>query len=339
MQLQFKEQSFQLAAVSAVVQCFEGQLAKTNRFTLERSAALVQKAKQAASGVATLGFEEDILEDIGYRNSPMVITDTQVLANINQVQQGNEIVESNSLVHAAGTNKGINLTVEMETGTGKTYTYIRTMYELNKHYGWSKFIIIVPSIAIREGVFKSFEVTQSHFQEIYNHKIVPFIYNSGRPQDIETFAGDSRISVMIINTQAFNARGADARRIYMELDQFGSRKPIEIISQTNPIIIIDEPQSVDGEATLKSMQDFKPLFTLRYSATHKTEYNKVFRLDALDAYNKKLVKKIQVKGISLKGTAGTNGYLYVEQIVLSKTNPLRHWLNMKKGMPKMKQSV
>lgn len=319
MLLQFKEQQFQLDAIKAVVNCFAGQLPKTNRFTLERSAVLIQKAKQAASGVATLGFEEDILEDIGYRNSPLNITETQILANIQQVQQLNEISPNQQLERVKNVKHGINLTIEMETGTGKTYTYIRTMYELNKKYGWSKFIIIVPSIAIREGVFKSFELTQSHFQEIYNHKIVPFIYNSSRPQDIETFASDSRISVMIINTQAFNARSADARRIYMELDHFGTRKPIEIIAQTNPIIIIDEPQSVDGEATLKSMQDFNPLFTLRYSATHKIEYNKVYRLDALDAYNKKLVKKIQVKGISLKGTTGTNGYLYLEQIILSKT--------------------
>ena len=180
----------------------------------------------------------------------------------------------------------------METGTGKTYTYIRTMYELQKHFGWSKFIIIVPSIAIREGVFKSFDVMQDHFSEIYGHKISPFIYNSGRPQDIESFASDSRISVMIINTQAFAARGEDARRIKMELDQFGTRRPIDIIAQTNPIIIIDEPQSVDGPTTLQSMQEFNPLFNLRYSATHKVDYNKVYRLDALDAYNRRLVKKI-----------------------------------------------
>lgn len=195
------------------------------------------------------------------------------------------------------------------------------MYELHAKYGWSKFIIIVPSIAIREGVFKSFEVTQDHFQEEYKHKIAPFIYNSSNPQDIESFASDSRISVMIINTQAFNARGADARRIYQELDQFGTRKPIEIIAQTNPILIIDEPQSVDGKKTLESMQDFNPLFTIRYSATHKVEYNKVYRLDALDAYNKKLVKKIQVKGITLKGSTGTTGYIYLEQIILSSNKP------------------
>ncbi len=319
MKLQFKEQDFQVQAVKAVVDAFAGQAIKTNRFTLERSATLISKAKQAASGIATLDFELE--EEIGYRNSPIQISESQILENIQRVQKWNDLNESQQIERPKGVKLGYNLTIEMETGTGKTYTYIRTMYELNKHYGWSKFIIIVPSIAIREGVFKSFQVTQDHFQELYGHKINPFIYNSGRPQDIENFASDSRISVMIINTQAFNASGAEARRIYQELDQFGTRKPIEIISQTNPILIIDEPQSVDGEKTLKSMQDFNPLFTLRYSATHKVEYNKVYRLDALDAYNKRLVKKIQVKGINLKGSTGTTGYLYLEHISLSATKP------------------
>lgn len=322
MKLQFKEQDFQVQAVKAVVDCFAGQALKTNRFTLERSAALIRKAKQAASGgVQAITFETDVMEEIGYRNSPIQIPESQILKNIQEVQKQFDLNESQQTERPKGVKLGYNLTIEMETGTGKTYTYIRTMYELNKHYGWSKFIVIVPSIAIREGVYKSFQVTQDHFQELYGHKINPFIYNSGRPQDIENFASDSRISVMIINTQAFNARGADARRIYQELDQFGTRKPIEIIAQTNPILIIDEPQSVDGKQTLESMQDFNPLFTLRYSATHKVEYNKVYRLDALDAYNKRLVKKIQVKGINLKGSTGTTGYLYLEQISLSTTKP------------------
>lgn len=322
MKLQFKEQDFQVQAVKAIVDCFEGQPLKTNRFTLERSKELIRKAKQAASAdVLTLSFETDVMEEIGYRNSPIQIIESQVLKNIQQVQKNNDLHESQEIERPRAVKLGYNLTIEMETGTGKTYTYIRTMYELHKHYGWSKFIVIVPSIAIREGVYKSFEVTQDHFQELYGHKINPFIYNSGRPQDIENFASDSRISVMIINTQAFNARGVDARRIYQELDQFGTRRPIEIIAQTNPILIIDEPQSVDGEQTLKSMQDFNPLLTLRYSATHKVDYNKVYRLDALDAYNKRLVKKIQVKGINLKGSTGTTGYLYLEHISLSATKP------------------
>jgi type III restriction enzyme len=319
MKLQFKEQDFQVQAVKAVVDCFEGQPLKTNRFTLERSKELIKKAKQAATGIKTIDFE--IEEEIGYRNSAIQILEPQLLKNIQEVQKQNDLHESQQIERPKGVKLGYNLTIEMETGTGKTYSYIRTMYELHKKYGWSKYIVIVPSIAIREGVYKSFQVTQDHFQELYGHKINPFIYNSGRPQDIENFASDSRISVMIINTQAFNARGKDARRIYQELDQFGTRKPIEIIAQTNPILIIDEPQSVDGARTLESMQEFNPLFTLRYSATHKVDYNKVYRLDALDAYNKRLVKKIQVKGVNLKGSTGTNGYLYLESINLSTTKP------------------
>lgn len=328
MKLQFKEQQFQIDAVKVVVDSFEGQPLKTNRFTLERSKELIRKAKQAATGEQSLDF--GLEEEIGYRNSAIQLMETQMLKNIQEVQKKNDLHESQQIERPRGVKLGYNLTIEMETGTGKTYTYIRTMYELHKKYGWSKFIVIVPSIAIREGVYKSFQVTQDHFQELYGHKINPFIYNSGRPQDIENFASDSRISVMIINTQAFNARGKDARRIYQELDQFGTRKPIEIIAQTNPILIIDEPQSVDGARTLESMQDFNPLFTLRYSATHKVEYNKVYRLDALDAYNKRLVKKIQVKGINLKGSTGTNGYLYLESISLSTTKPPYAWIEHEK---------
>lgn len=343
MKLQFKEQDFQVQAVKAVVDCFAGQAIKTNRFTLERSTALIRKAKQAAEGVQTLALETEVMEEIGYRNSPIQIPESQVLKNIQEVQQRNDLKLSQQIERPKTIQLGYNLTIEMETGTGKTYTYIRTMYELNKHYGWSKFIVIVPSIAIREGVYSSFLVTQDHFQELYGHKINPFIYNSGRPQDIENFASDSRISVMIINTQAFNASGADARRIYQELDQFGTRRPIDIIAQTNPILIIDEPQSVEGARTMESMHDFHPLFTLRYSATHKVEYNKVYRLDALDAYNKRLVKKIQVKGINLRGATGTTGYLYLEQIILSTNKPPYAVVEFEKrvgeGVRKVRQKV
>jgi type III restriction enzyme len=342
MKLQFKEQDFQIQAVKAVVDCFEGQPLKTKKFTLERTKALVANAKLVAAGGRPQA-EAKIFEDIGYRNSPVQITEIQVLKNIQEVQKQYDLHESQQIERPAGVKLGYNLTIEMETGTGKTYTYIRTMYELHKHYGWSKFIVIVPSIAIREGVYKSFQITQDHFQELYGHKINPFIYNSGRPQDIENFASDSRITVMIINTQAFAARGEDARRIKKELDQFGTRRPIDIIAETNPILVIDEPQSVDGPTTLASMQEFKPIFTLRYSATHKVEYNKIFRLDALDAYNKRLVKKIQVKGINLKGSTGTTGYLYVEQIILSATQPPRVVIEYEKrageGVRKIRQTL
>lgn len=330
MKIQFKEQIFQIQAVATIVNCFEGQSLKSNTFTLEKTVEILRKAKEQAAGVSTIDY--GVEELIGYRNSAIQITSEQVLENIIKVQREHYLIENQKLDIVKGANIGYNFTIEMETGTGKTYTYIRTMYELNKKYGWSKFIIIVPSIAIREGVFKTFELTQDHFQEIYGHKISPFIYNSSRPQDIETFASDGRISVMVINTQAFAAKGADARRIHQELDHFGSRRPIDIIAQTRPIIIIDEPQSVgkEGSVTLKSMEDFQPLFTLRYSATHIEEYNKIFRLDALDAYNKKLVKKIQVKGINLKGSSGTTGYLYLEYISLSANKPPMAYLEYEK---------
>ena len=211
----------------------------------------------------------------------------------------------------------------METGVGKTYTYIKTMYELNKHYGWSKFIVVVPSIAIREGVYKSFQVTQEHFAEEYGKKIRFFIYNSARLTEIDRFASDSSINVMIINSQAFNAKGKDARRISMELDEFRSRRPIDVIAKTNPILIIDEPQSVEGKQTKEKLKEFNPLLTLRYSATHKSDsvYNMVYRLDAMEAYNKKLVKMISVKGISESGSTATDGYVYLERINLSQADP------------------
>ncbi|NMA65027.1 MAG: DEAD/DEAH box helicase family protein, partial [Clostridiaceae bacterium] len=203
-------------------------------------------------------------------------------------------------------------------GTGKTFTYILTMYELFEKYGWNKYIVVVPSIAIREGVYKSFQMTEDYFMKLYGHKPRYFIYNSKNLNKLEFFASDAGLNVMIINSQAFNARGKDARRIYMELDEFQSRRPIDVIAETNPIMIIDEPQSVEGKVTKKALEDFNALFTLRYSATHREEYNKIYRLDALDAYNEKLVKKIQVKGISVKGTPGTSEYLYFEGIDLSR---------------------
>lgn len=219
--------------------------------------------------------------------------------------------------------EGYNLTIEMETGVGKTYTYIKTMFELNKHYGWSKFIVVVPSIAIREGVYKSFEVTQEHFAEEYGKKIRFFIYNSAQLTEIDRFASDSSINVMIINSQAFNAKGKDARRIYMKLDEFRSRRPIDIIAKTNPVLIIDEPQSVEGKQTKERLREFHPLLTLRYSATHKADsiYNMIYRLDAMEAYNKRLVKKIAVKGITESGSTATESYVYLQSINLSKADP------------------
>lgn len=211
-------------------------------------------------GLGQIGLE-DARSFTGFNNAPVVIGDDKILENIRNIQRSGQIKPSESL------DGRYNLTVEMETGVGKTYTYIKTMYELNKRYGWSKFIIVVPSAAIREGVYKSFQMTEDHFAEDYGKKIRYFIYNF-RVQltELDRFASDSSINAMIINSQAFNARGKDARRIYMKLDEFRSRRPIDILAKTNPILIIDEPQSVEGAATKERLKELTPLATLRYSA-------------------------------------------------------------------------
>ena len=215
----------------------------------------------------------------------------------------------------------INLDIKMETGTGKTYVYIKTMFELNKQYGWSKFIVVVPSIAIREGVYKSFETMQEHFMEHYGKKARFFVYDSKNLSQIDNFSQSADINVMIINIQAFNARGKDARRIRTELDDFGSRKPIDVIKANRPIVILDEPQKMGGTATQESLKEFNPLFCLNYSATHKQHHTLVYVLDALDAYNKRLVKKIKVKGFDIKNLRGTDRYLFLEGIVISPKKP------------------
>ena len=252
----------------------------------------------------------------GFGNEDISLQDAQLIKNLHEVQ-GLQNIPRNAKIERLN-NRPV-FTIEMETGTGKTYTYIKTMYELNKQYGWSKFIVVVPSIAIREGVYKTFQTTADHFAEDYGKKIRFFIYNSSKLSELEQFSGDPNINVMIINTQAFNARGSDAKRITMKLDSFRSRRPIDVIAATKPIVIIDEPQRVIGKsrkvnATRSSISNFNPLFFLNYSATHYEDFNKVYRLDAVDAYQKQLVKKITVKGITVKGGTATNGYVYIQKI-------------------------
>jgi type III restriction enzyme len=224
------------------------------------------------------------------------LTDLALFENITQVQHQQNLPQSIELVKTKVSK--VNLDIEMETGTGKTYCYIKSIFELNKQYGWSKFIIVVPSIAIREGVAKSLEITAEHFLETYNKKARFFIYNSKQLHHLESFSSDAGINVMVINVQAFAARGADNRRIYDELDDFQSRRPIDVISANRPILILDEPQKMEGAATLKSLEEFKALMVLRYSAT-QDHAQQDSSLDALDAYNQKLVKKIAVRGISV----------------------------------------
>ena len=331
MRIQYKHQKFQSDAAKAVVDVFAGQPYLTPTYMMDRGSGYIQQS---------LTDEEDYTGWSNHRIIPE-LNDQLILEHLQKIQRTNQIAPSNKL---EGRSSGFNLTIEMETGVGKTYTYIKTMYELNRAYGWSKFIIVVPSIAIREGVYKSFEMTQEHFAEEYGKKIRFFIYNSTQLTEIDRFASDSSINVMIINSQAFNAKGKDARRIYMKLDEFRSRRPIDIIAKTNPILIIDEPQSVEGNQTKENLKQFNPMITLRYSATHKSDsiYNMVYRLDAMEAYNKRLVKKIAVKGITETGSTATNSYLYLESINLSKGNPtatLQFEVKMASGAPKKKSRI
>ena len=325
MKLKFKHQQFQIDAAKAVTDVFQGQ---PNQSMLE----FTHDMGRSADGI------QDMFDVVGFRNQPIRLYSTDVRKNMNAVQMDAQLKPSDSVMLG-----DLRLTIEMETGTGKTYTYIKTMYELNRLYGWSKFIIVVPSIAIREGVSRSFEIMSEHFAAEYGKRIQSFIYDSKQLTKIDQFASDSNMHVMIINTQAFAARGEDARRIYMKLDAFRSRKPIDVIAATNPILIIDEPQSVLGadkkNATREKLKEFHPLFTLLYSATHRAGdiVNMVYRLDAMDAYNKKLVKKITVKGIEQKGTTATNGYLYLESIELSEGNPRARIGFDKKGVSSVKQ--
>jgi type III restriction enzyme len=307
MKLKFKTQAYQTAAVQAVVDCFAGQPPASGEAMSYR----------IDPGTSKRGIE-DLFAD-GFKNAEVKLSKPQLLENLQRVQRHQNLPISAALVDTKVS--PLNLDIEMETGTGKTYCYIKTIFELNKLYGWSKFIIVVPSIAIREGVAKSLAITAEHFLQTYQKKARFFVYSSKQLHHLESFSSDAGINVMVINVQAFNATGKDARRIYEELDDFQSRKPIDVIAANRPILVLDEPQKMEGGKTLDSLVNFKPLMVLRYSATHKTVHNKVHRLDALDAYNQKLVKKIAVRGISVKGLAGTNAYLYLQSIEISTKRP------------------
>lgn len=309
MKLQFKVQQYQTEAVDAVVDIFAGQ---------PYADGVKYRVDPGKAAAATL------LEDAGLRNTDVTVPYRQLLANVHGIQRARGLPPSKDLKDAVKVSAApLNFDIEMETGTGKTYVYIKTIMELRKRYGWSKYIVVVPSIAIREGVKKSFDITAEHFQQLYGTKPRTFVYNSSRLHELERFSSDSGVQVMIINAQAFNATGQDARRIYEVLDDFQSRRPIDVIAANRPILIIDEPQKVEGDAkkpskSLEALGRFNALFALRYSATHKIERTKVHRLDAVDAYNQKLVKKIAVRGITVKHLAGSTAYLYVDGLEVGK---------------------
>lgn len=331
MEIRFKTLGYQKDSVQAIVDCFKGQpRSEGHRYMIDQGTA---KAKKTAVQVDmlenTFSLEGGKIKDADFGFENAHIIDLQaVLKNIQEVQAASGLQRSSQLItddNGKGKNltkSPVNLDIEMETGTGKTYCYIRTMFELHKQYGWSKFIIVVPSIAIREGVYKSLNMMANHFQEQYGKKARFFIYDSKALHYLESFSSNGGINVMVINVQAFNATGKDNRRIYDELDEFQSRRPIDVISRNRPILILDEPQKMGADKTLESLSNFNPLFILRYSATHKRNYNLVYRLDALDAYNQKLVKKITVKGVEVQGLTGTHGYLYLQDIIVSKSSPV-----------------
>lgn len=330
MKFNFKIQKYQTDAVKSVVDVFKGQPYQDKvSYRRDIGNKKVQTFSQMSFGfdAEQMSFDmTDDFDDSGFKNENLLISADALLSNVREVQQNNNVMMSDKLVDSLG---ACSLDIEMETGTGKTYVYIKTMYELNQKYGWSKFIVVVPSIAIREGVKKSFEITQDHFMEQYHKKIRFFVYNSSNLNQLDSFSSNSGINVMIINMQAFNTsmkeggKSKEARIIYDKRDEFGSRRPIDVIKANNPIIILDEPQKMGGEATQKALKNFNPLFCLNYSATHAKHHNLVYALDAVDAYNQRLVKKIEVKGFQVKNFRGTDHYLYLEDIIISPKNPPR----------------
>ena len=333
--LRFKQQQFQYDATMSVVNCFSGQIKG------ERQELIGRKITE------TPLYGKDITEMHIFSNNIIQLTDVEFFKNLQEVQkeQGLKVSKNIEGNYTTGPLQGLNLTIEMETGTGKTYVYTKTIFELNKQYGWSKFIIMVPSIAIREGVYKSLQITTDHFQEIYGKKIRFTIYNTQNKSNIvniKSFAETSNIEVIIMNYQAFATKSKESRKIYQKLDSLQSEKPIDIIKRARPIIIMDEPQRF-GEKAEALLHEFNPLFCIRYSATHKKEYNKIYKLDAIDAYNQKLVKKINVIGIEVKGNSGTNSYLFLDRILISnKKYPvafIEFEINLKSGLKKVIRKI
>ena len=342
MKFNFKIQQYQTDAVEAVVQVFAGQGYHDKiRYIRDMGKKRSDPEQMVLADTDEDPELADPLNDTGYKNEAVTLTDEQLFANIQKIQSQNNIKLSPELVKELGR---CSLDIEMETGTGKTYVYIKTMFELNKQYGWSKFIVVVPSIAIREGVKKSFEITADHFMEHYGKKARFFIYNSANLNQLDNFSQSSGINVMIINTQAFARSFAKVEEgkkqnkeqlvIYSKRDEFSSRRPIDVIKANRPILILDEPQKMGGQVTQKALKYFNPLFCLNYSATHAKQHNLVYVLDALDAFNKRLVKKIEVKGFEVKNLRGTDSYLYLEQIVLSPKKPPMARIEMEIGYNK-----
>ncbi|AZM81757.1 restriction endonuclease subunit R [Pseudomonas aeruginosa] len=274
---------YQMQAIEAVCDLFRGQEVCRTEFTVTMK---LPDDVQMSLGVAQ--------SDLGVGNR-LTLLDDELLKNLADIQLRGGLPPSSSLTSG-------DFTVEMETGTGKTYVYLRSIFELNKRYGFTKFVIVVPSVAIKEGVYKTLQITEEHFKGLYAG--VPFdyfLYDSGKPGPVRNFATSSNIQIMVVTVGAINKK--DVNNLYKESEKTGGEKPIDLIKATRPIIIVDEPQSVDGgmEGRGKEALDaMNPLCTLRYSATHVDKHHMVFRLDAVDAYERKLVKQIEVASATVE---------------------------------------
>ena len=323
MQFKFTIQPYQTNAADAVASVFAGQPCQAS-FEYVRDLGRIDGRERRGMGgadTAALDLAAATEDDAGYANAPVRLTAVELLDNIRKQQRRFEVPESSALAASPG---AVALDVEMETGTGKTYVYTKTIFELNRRFGWTKFVIVVPSVAIREGVAKSLAITEGHFFELYGKRIWSFVYSSGRLNEIDQFAQRADISVMVINTQNFNksmkegGRSKEALIMFSERDEFGSRRPIDVLAATRPVIIMDEPQKMGGKATQAGIARFNPLFVLNYSATHREKHNLVYALDPVDAYNMRLVKRIEVKGFELNHLLGTDGYVRLVEVRVSK---------------------
>jgi len=299
MKIQFdSQQQYQLDAVKAVIDVFDGQPLAGGQFEIS----------------LVLGFGGAMTE-MGFGNQ-LELSSAEILANIQAIQKCNEIElveprEDTPLQH------GMNFSIDMETGTGKTYVYLRTIHELNARYGFTKFIIVVPSVPIREGVLKNLEITKEHFQNIYGNQPFDYwVYNSKRVSNLRQFANSNQLQILVINIDAFNKK--DISVIHKELDGLSGHRPIEFIQATNPIVILDEPQNMESDKAKEAIASLNPLCTLRYSATHKNLYNLLYRLDPVKAYDMKLVKQITVTS-ALEENSFNQPYILLESIKATKT--------------------
>ena len=324
MKLQFNpNQQYQLDAISAVAYLFKGQITSHSMFGIARGK--IGSIEQMTDG--TEGYVH------GYGNV-LTLSNEEINKNLKIVQQRNFIDSSENI-----NSKGKNFSVEMETGTGKTYVYLRTIFELHKQYQFNKFIIVVPSIAVREGVLKSLQIMKSHFEDLYNKvRFNQFVYDSKQTALLKSFARNNTLQIMIINIDSFNKKYINI--MHSERDQMGGMKPIEFIQKTNPIVIIDESQNMESETSRQAISSLNPLCTLRYSATHKNLYNPVYKLDPIQAFQKKLVKKISVASV-VEESDPTKAYIKVSKIVNRNnkiTCTLQFFKNAKEGRKLTKKS-